>query len=149
MYKSLRMILLAFALKLPAPKLKSQYAYSLGLFRLGSSVCARCYLVLERLFSKALHQYLINIFVALWSPFVMSFVGVIGVLTTLQFTLVCPMGSCELFKVSFDGDILYSVTCQVEFFFCHFCLIFGSKRNCIVFKSPWLSYKGRVLLAST
>ena len=67
--------------------------------------------MLERLFSKALHQYLINIFVALWSPFVMSFVGVIGVLTTLQFTLVCPMGSCELFKVSFDGDILYSVTC--------------------------------------
>ena len=51
--------------------------------------------MLERLFSKALHQYLINIFVALWSPFVMSFVGVIGVLTTLRFTLICPMGSCE------------------------------------------------------
>ena len=34
-----------------------------------------------------------------------------GVLTTLRFTLICPMGSCELFKVSFDGDILHSVTC--------------------------------------
>ena len=35
---------------------------------------------------------LINIFVAFWNPFLMSFVGVIGVLTTLRFTLTCPMG---------------------------------------------------------
>ena len=56
------------------------------------SGCARCYLVLERLFSTALHQSLINIFVAFWNPFLMSFVGVIGVLTTLRFTLICPMG---------------------------------------------------------
>ena len=67
--------------------------------------------MLERLFSTALHQSLINIFVAFWNPFLMSFVGVIGVLTTLRFTLICPMGSCELFKVSFDSDILHSVTC--------------------------------------
>ena len=48
--------------------------------------------MLERLFSTALHQSLINIFVAFWNPFLMSFVGVIGVLTTLRFTLICPMG---------------------------------------------------------
>ena len=32
------------------------------------------------------------IFVAFWNPFLMSFVGIIGVLTTLRFTLICPMG---------------------------------------------------------
>ena len=41
---------------------------------------------------RALHQSLINIFEAFWNPFLMSFVGVIGVLTTLRFTLICPMG---------------------------------------------------------
>ena len=64
----------------------------LDTFSVRASVCARCYLVLERLFSTALHQSLINIFVAFWNPFLMSFVGVIGVLTTLRFTLTCPMG---------------------------------------------------------
>ena len=53
--------------------------------------------MLERLFSTALQQYLINIFVAFWSPFLLSFVGIIEVLTTLWFTLICPMGLCELF----------------------------------------------------
>ena len=33
--------------------------------------------MLEHLFSMALHQSLINIFVAFWNPFLMSFVGVI------------------------------------------------------------------------
>ena len=33
--------------------------------------------MLERLFSTALHQSLINIFVAFWNPLLMSFVGVI------------------------------------------------------------------------
>ena len=55
-------------------------------------VCARHYLVLKRLFSTALHRYLINIFVGFWSPFLMSFVAVIEVLRTLRFTLICPMG---------------------------------------------------------
>ena len=55
-------------------------------------VCARHYLVLKRLFSTALHRYLINIFVVFWSPFLMSFVAVIEVLRTLRFTLICPMG---------------------------------------------------------
>ena len=32
--------------------------------------------MLEHLFSMALHQSLINIFVAFWNPFLMSFVGV-------------------------------------------------------------------------
>ena len=55
-------------------------------------VCARHYLVLKRLFSTALHRYLINIFVVFWSPLLMSFVAVIEVLRTLRFTLICPMG---------------------------------------------------------
>lgn len=55
-------------------------------------VCVRHYLVLKRLFSTELHRYLINIFAAFWSPFLMSFVAVIEVLRTLRFTLICPMG---------------------------------------------------------
>ena len=32
------------------------------------------------------------IFVGFWNPFLMSFVGVIGVSTTLRVTLICPTG---------------------------------------------------------
>ena len=46
--------------------------------------------------------------------------------------------------------VIFSIQLLVRFnfFFFNFCLIFGSKGNCIVFKSPCLSYKGRVLFAS-
>ena len=46
--------------------------------------------------------------------------------------------------------VIFSIQVLVRFnfFFLNFCLIFGSKGNCIVFKSPCLSYKGRVLFAS-